>query len=246
MAAAIIRGRKSPTPKYFQLEELLRKQLANWKTNRPIPTEFELCEKYEVSRTTVRKALDDLEREGLLYRVQGIGTFTMPVKLRERFVQRSAGFYEDMVSRGYTVSTRVLEHSVVRASQQVASELQLAAGEKVVKMVRLRLIDNDPILISTSFVSHRRFPDLINDDLTHASLYQLLREKYGVNLTHGTRLVEAASCTPEEARLLHIKPNTPLLVVSGTVFDKEGHPVEHGFARHRGDRSQVEIEIATP
>ena len=239
------RGKTPPAPKYFQLEETLREQIAAWEIDHPIPSEPELCRAYSVSRTTVRKALDDLVREGLLYRVQGKGTFVAPPKLRERFAQRTAGFYEDMVSRGFTVRTRVLEQTVVRASKRVASELELPAGDKVVKWVRLRSIGNDPILISTSFVSQRRFPDIEDEDLTEVSLYALLREKYGVHLARGTRLVEVSFCTEEEAGLLRVSPGAPLLVLTGTMYDTEGQPVEFGVARHRGDRSQLEIEVVT-
>jgi GntR family transcriptional regulator len=241
----IARGKADPTPKYYQLKETLRDQISAWEADHPIPSEPELCRMYAVSRTTVRKALEDLVHEGLLYRVQGVGTFVAPPKLRERFVQRTAGFYEDMVSRGLNVRTRIVEQSVVRASRQVAAELQLASGEKVIKFLRVRYIGNDPILISTSFVSQRLFPDLETEDLTKASLYALMREKYGVQLTHGTRLVEAAACTEDDAKYLRVKPRTPVLVVTGTVYDVEGRPVEYGFARHRSDRSQIEIEIAT-
>ncbi len=243
--ASLVRRKPSPTPKYFQVEEALRDQIATWATDKPFPTEQELCQSHGVSRATVRKALENLVHEGLLYRVQGVGTFVAPPKLRERFVQRTAGFYEDMTSRGMTVHTRVLEQTVVRATKQVASELQIPPGEKVVRLVRLRLIDNEPILISTSFVPQRLCPELDTDDLTNHSLYALMREKYGVQLVHGTRLVEVGQCTEEEAKLLRVKVNAPLLVVTGTVYDVNDRPVEHGAARHRSDRSQVEIEIVT-
>ncbi len=232
-------------PKYYQLEETLREQIASWEPDHPIPSELELCKIYSVSKTTVRKALDDLVHEGLLYRVQGVATFVAAPKLRERFAQRTAGFFEDMASRGLDVRTRVLELGVVRPSKHVAAELQLGMGDQVVRLVRLRSIGKQPILISESFVSQRLFPDLGNQDFTNVSLYRLLRDQYNVHLQHGTRLVEVACATEEEARLLHVKPHAPLLVVTGTMYDDTGRPIEHGFARHRGDRSQLELEVLT-
>jgi GntR family transcriptional regulator len=233
----------SSRPRYHQLQEILREQCASWEPGQLIPSELELCHMYSVSRTTVRKALDHLTQEGLLYRIQGKGTFVAPPKLRERFVHRLAGIHEDMASRGVTIRTQVLEQAVVPASKLVAPELQLVVGSPVIKLVRLRFVNDEPLLISTTFLPYRSFPGLENEDLTDASLYAVLREKYGVQIGQGTRLVEAAPCTEEEAELLHIAPATPLLVVSGTMYDTEGRAVECGFARHRGDRSQVEITV---
>jgi GntR family transcriptional regulator len=233
----------SSVPRYYQLKEIIREQIASWEPGQLIPSELELCQMYSVSRTTVRKALDHLTQEGLLYRIQGKGTFVAPPKLRERFVQQAAGIYEDMASRGVTIRTQVLDQAVVPASKLVAPELQLVVGSPVLKLVRLRFVGDEPLLVSTSFLPYRSFPGLENEDFTYASLYAVLREKYGVQLGHGTRLVEAVPCTDEEAKLLHIAPTTPLLVVSGIMYDIEGHPVDYGFARHRGDRSQVEIAV---
>jgi len=243
-------GRKSPileqdssVPRYYQLKEIIREQCASWEPGQLIPSELELCQMYSVSRTTVRKALDHLTQEGLLYRIQGKGTFVAPPKLRERFVHQAAGIYEDMASRGVIVRTQVLEQTVIPASKLVAPELQLVVGSPVIKLVRLRFIGDEPLLISTTFLPYRSFPGLENEDLTAVSLYAVLREKYGIRLGHGTRLVEAEPCSDEEAELLHIAPATPLLVVSGIMYDTEGRPVDCGFARHRGDRSQIEITV---
>jgi len=235
----------SSVPRYHQLKEILREQCISWEPGQLIPSELELCQMYSVSRTTVRKALDHLTQEGLLYRIQGKGTFVAPPKLRERFVHQAAGIYEDMASRGVTIRTQVLEQAVVPANKLVAPELQLVVGSPVIKLVRLRFVNDEPLLVSTSFLPYRLFPGLENEDFTNVSLYAVLREKYSVQLGHGTRLVEAVPCTDEEAELLQIAPATPLLVVSGTMYSTEGQPVDCGFARHRGDRSQIEIAVVS-
>src|SRR6266581_2836760 len=230
----------SSVPRYHQLKEILREQCASWEPGQLIPSELELCQMYSVSRTTVRKALDHLTQEGLLYRIQGKGTFVSPPKLRERFVHQAAGIYEDMASRGVTIRTKVLEQTVIPASKLVAPELQLVVGSPVIKLVRLRFVGDEPLLVSTTFLPYRSFPGLENEDLTHVSLYVVLREKYGTRIGKGTRLVEAVPCSDGEAELLHTTPGAPLLVLTGTMYDTEGHLVEYGFSRHRGDRSQIE------
>lgn len=235
----------SSVPRYYQLKELLQEQCASQEPGQLIPSELELCQMYSVSRTTVRKALDQLVQEGLLYRIPGKGTFVASPKLRERFVHQVAGIYDDMASRGIVIRTQVLEQVVIPANKVVGPQLQLVVGSPVIKLVRLRFVEDEPLLISTTFLPYRAFPGLEKEDLTSVSLYAVLREKYGVQLGHGTRLVEAVPCSDEEAKLLHIAPGAPLLVVSGIMYDTENRPVECGFARHRGDRSQVEIVFSS-
>src|SRR5438270_6198519 len=107
----------SSTPRYSQLKEIIREQYASWEAGQPIPSELELCQMYSVSRTTVRKALDQLVQEGLLYRIPGKGTFVASPKLRERFVHQVAGIYDDMASRGIIIRTQVLEQVVIPANK---------------------------------------------------------------------------------------------------------------------------------
>lgn len=230
-------------PRYYQLIEIIREQCAALEPGQLIPTEQEMCQMYSISRTTVRKALDYLTQEGVLYRIQGKGTFIAPPKLRERFVQQAAGIFEDMSVRGVALQTRVIEQSIVHSSRVVASELQLVAGNPVIKLVRVRYLENEPLLISTSFHPYRLFPGLESEDLTSVSLYALLREKYGTQIGKGTRLVEAILSSEKEAELLHTTPGAPLLVLTGTMYDTKGHLVEYSITHHRGDRSQIEIEV---
>jgi len=136
-----------------------------------------------------------------------------------------------------------LEQALAPADQRVAAELGLNLGAPVVKFVRLRYVDDKPFDIATNYLPAQLFPGLEREDLTTASLYALMQSKYGIRLDHGVRLAEAAPCSPEEARLLHVKASMPLLVIHSTMYDVEGRPVEHGIAKQRGDRAQVEIAV---
>ena len=236
-------GKQTPLPKYYQLREALREQIELLQADQLIPSESELCQIYGVSRITVRKALNDLVHQGLLYTVQGKGTFVSPHKFRVLWAQETAGFHADMTQRGFSVTVRVLEQKLVPADERVAAELDLRRGDRVVKIVRLRFVDHEPFDIATNYLPASLFPGLENEDLTNASLYALMRTKYGVQLNHGTRLAEAAHCSAEEARLLHVKTAVPLLVMHSTMYDVQGRPVEHGVAKQRGDRAQVEIAV---
>ena len=237
-------SRKSaPLPKYYQLRETLREQIEVLQAGQPIPSENELCLAHAVSRITVRKAVNDLIHEGLLYTVQGKGTFVSPHKFRVQWAQETAGFHADMARRGLSVKVRILEQILVSADERVAAELNVNLGAPVVKLVRLRYVDDQPFDIATNFLPAQLFPGLEREDMVTASLYALLRTKYGIQLDHGVRLAEAAPCSPEEAKLLRIKTSVPLLVIQSTMYDVDNRPVEYGVAKQRGDRAQVEIAV---
>ena len=232
-------------PLYDQLKTYLVKRIdsGQWPSNTRLPSERELCAQFHISRITVRRALNDLIHEGLLYAVQGKGTFVAPHKFRVQWAQETAGFHADMARRGLTVKVRVLAQVVVPADDRVAAELRLSHNAPVVKIVRLRFVDDKPFDIATNYLPAQLFPGLEREDFTGVSLYALLRAKYGVQLNHGTRLAEAAQCSYEEAKLLRIKPSVPLLVIHSTMYDTQDRPVEHGVAKQRGDRAQIEIDV---
>ena len=235
--------RSTPLPKYYQLRETLREQIEVLQAGQPIPSENELCLAHDVSRITVRKALNDLIHQGLLYTVQGKGTFVSPHKFRVQWAQETAGFHADMARRGLSVRVRVLEQTLIPADERVATELNLNLGAPVVKLARLRYVDDKPFDIAVNYLPAQLFPGLEREDLTTASLYALMQARYGIRLDHGVRLAEAALCSPEEAKLLRIKTTVPLLVIHSTMFDTNDRPVEHGIAKQRGDRAQVEIAV---
>ena len=230
-------------PKYYQLRETLREQIEVLQAGQPIPSENELCLVHEVSRITVRKAVTDLIHEGLLYTVQGKGTFVSPHKFRVQWAQETAGFHADMARRGLSVKVRILEQVLVAADERIAAELNLNLGAPVVKLVRLRYVNDQPFDIATNYLPAQLFPELEREDMVTASLYALMRSKYGIQLDHGVRLAEAAPCSPEEAKLLRINTSVPLLVIQSTMYDVDNRPVEYGVAKQRGDRAQVEIAV---
>jgi GntR family transcriptional regulator len=235
----------SSTPKHAQLRETLRKQIGSLQPDQPIPSEHELCAQYDVSRITVRKALADLIHEGLLYTVQGKGTFVAARKFRIEWAHEMAGFHADMARRGLQVKVRVLEQAIVAADQRVAEELNLRLGDPVVKIVRLRFVDDQPFDIATNYTPWVVFPGLEKEDVARGSIYALIRTKYNVQIDHGVRLVEAVACSPDDARLLHIKAGAPLLLIHNTMHDARNGPVEYSVIKRRGDRAQLEIAVVT-
>ncbi len=230
-------------PKYYWLKHILREKIARLTPGDAIPSESELCQAYEISRTTVRKAIGDLIQEGLVYTVQGKGAFVAPHKLTSGWVEKTGGLYADMTERGFKVTMQVLFCAVMPAEENILQELKLAAGEMILKLVRLRFVDDKPFDIVTNFVPVRLFPGIEKEDFEHNSLYSVLRGRYGAQFERGLRLVEAGACPPDEARLLKIRPNSPILIMHSTMYSDKGSPVEHGVVHQRSDVARIEINV---
>ncbi len=230
-------------PKYYWLKRILRDSIAQLNPGDAIPSESELCQAYQISRTTVRKAIGDLIQEGLVYTVQGKGTFVAPRKLRSAWVQQTGGLYADMTERGFKVTMQVLHNAIVQPEEMIRQELQLAEGEPVLWLVRLRFVDDKPFDVVTNFIPLRLFPEIEKADFEHNSLYAILRGRYGAHFERGVRVVEAGTCSAEEARLLKIPPRSPILITHSTMFNDRGQPVEHGIGHQRSDVAQIIINV---
>jgi DNA-binding GntR family transcriptional regulator len=241
-------GPSAPLPKYFRVKQTVLTQIADGSLapGALIPSEVELCRQFAVSRTTVRKAVSDLAYEGRLVIIQGKGTFVAIPKVEERFVQRAFGIYEDMERRGITLSTQVLRQEVIEATAEVARRLHRRAGEAVHVIVRVRRVEQEPILVSTTYIPHSLCPPLAREDLANCSLYALLRDKYQLTIARGERRLEAIAAGPWEARLLDIALGSPLLSLDSVAYLPDGRPFEYSVALQRGDRTTVEVEFVGP
>jgi GntR family transcriptional regulator len=237
--------RNSPVPHYHQLKELLREEIASG--HRPpgarIPSEPELCRVLDVSRTVVRQALGDLERDGLLRRRKGRGTFVAEPKIRERLVQTLTGFHDDMLAQDRVPRTRVLDQRVVPAATEVARQLGLSPGTPVLMIERLRSVDADPMVHVTTYLPHALVPGLERIDFTDRSLYRTLTERFGYDIERGRRLLESVAASDTHAELLAIRPGDPLLLLRSVTFLPDGRPIEYYEARHRGDRTVLEVDL---
>ncbi len=238
-------NRGSPIPYYVQVIDALREWIrqGKWKTGDQLPGEHELCTTFDVSRPVIRQALRELTSEGLIRREKGKGTFVSGPKVKEGLVQRLTGFHQDMVAQGYTPITRVLTQEVIPASAEIAEYLKLAVGDSVIKIERLRFIEDEPIVLVTTYIPFHLCPALQHEDLSHQSLYAFLEESCHIIITYGHRRVEAVPASKYVADLLNIRKGSPLVLLDSVSYMADGTPVEYYYAFHRGDRSQFEVEL---
>lgn len=248
-AAAQLRthlDRNSPVPFYIQLKHALEEQIerGEWQAGDRIPAEAELCELFGVSRTVVRQALKEMEFEGRIVRQKGRGTFiAQPVITSKSLVHSLIGFHQDMSARGLALESHVLEQGIVPATERVAGYLQIEAMTPVTKVLRLRFVENEPIVLVTSFLPYELCRPLVNADLGAESLYAFLDDECGLRVARGSRRIRAVSANEFEADKLRVERGAPLIKLESISFTKDGSPLEYFDALFRGDRSRFEVEV---
>lgn len=234
--------RSSPIPLYHQLEYLLRREIESgrYQPGDTLPSEGEICARYEVSRSVVRQTLTNLTHAGLIRTERGRGSFVAEKKLQERFVQRTTGLYDDLRRMGYQIHTHVVRQSVAELPLPVQEFLQTKRG---VQIDRVRSVDGRVLTFIRSYIPESRCPGLEAAELEDRSLYQVLADEYGLRVASGRRTVEAVAAEGEVAKHLGVEPGEPLLLLRSSSRDERGEPLEWFEAWHRGDRTMFEIEI---
>jgi GntR family transcriptional regulator len=232
-------------PYYIQLISILKGFVDDkiWKPGDQIPGEEELCATYQISRTVVRQALQELDREGIVVRRKGKGTYIAETKIVEGLVEKLTGFYSDMVGRGLNPQTVVLHHRITLADEKMAQFLEIPVGTEVIDIRRLRSINNEPIQLVTTYIPYDLCAKLANVDLTNRSLYEFLENECGLFIARGRRYIEAVSASAEDANLLKIVKGDPLILLNSVSFLENGTPVEYYHALHRGDRSRFVVDL---
>lgn len=209
-----------------------------------IPAERELCARFEVSRMTLRRAIDDLVREGHLDRQHGRGTFVSVPKIAQQLTMTS--FSEDMRRRGYVPGSRTLSMRDVVAGAQLGRRLDVSPSASVVQVERLRLADGRPMAIETLNLPRALVPDLRAGDLADASLYELLADRYGITIASGQQTIEPTVSDEEESELLEVPLHTPAFLFERTSRADDGRIVEFVRSVYRGDRYQLVVDLHPP
>lgn len=229
-----------PAPLYSLIADRAEARIRSgaWAPGTRLPPERELCRELEVSRATLRQALDELEERGLITRHQGRGTFVT----RPRVQPAISGFFsirEALTARGTTVVTRVLRTETVEASRSLAADLGLLPGEPVLHLERLRLVDGEPIVLESAWLPAALFPGLEAADLAGRSLYDVLREDFGRRVAEARETIEPVILTAHECGLLEVPRHTPAILTRRVTTDRDGTIVELSQALLRGDRSRL-------
>lgn len=236
-------NRKIPVPLYYQLETILSDLIRSGKLKPGdcIPTEAELGDFFQLSRTTVRQAIMALVAEGKLYRLKGNGTYVSKPKIVQDFMRKLEPFSDQIERLGLTPSTKVLELSVVDPPADAVEIFN--STEKVICLKRLRFADKDPIVIVTTYLPMFCY-FIMKNDMEKTGLYESLELNKNTRVRTATRQIEASIAGKYESELLEIAVGAPIQMTTTVGRNISGEPIELSIAKYRGDKNKFIIELA--
>lgn len=236
-----------PIPYYYQIVETLREAISGIdepEVNEKIalPSEPELSDLFSVNRGTVRHALQVLEREGLIYREKGKGTF-----VRRRRVEMDLSYLcsttDDMRNRGWEPGTQVLDISLTLPREHIRESLKLDEGEKVWEVYRSRTANGEPISLQRVFFPQRLMPDIDQKNIS-GSFYEMWLNDYHIQPFDGEQTIRTRLATEEEAKLLQIAKIAPIFEITRITYDVNGVPIEYLISVWRGDRYDFYVRLS--
>lgn len=236
-------------PKYYLVKRAIIQKIndEDYAVGELIPSERELIRQFDVSRITVRKAVEELEQEGYLYKVQGKGTYVKGDQNSQDLISITS-CTQDVIRLGMTPSRKVVSHKLVQADKTRQRRLNLPDGERVFRLSRIYYADGEPINYTTTYLPHRLFEGLEAYDFSKESLYRVLETAYGVSITRATRTVEAITAHDKIAEYLDVESGVPLLLfrctTMGVVGGKEV-PIETFKCCYRSDKFKFYIHQVT-
>lgn len=227
----------SALPLYAQLEAALAGEIDEGllEAGSQLPPEESLIQRFAVSRTTVRQAIQRLVTRGLVEIRRGKGTFVAPPKLIHELTALT-GFVEDMIAAGRCPTARLVDKKIVTAAANVARKLALREGEEVVRIRRVRLADGSPVSFDETYLPRPVGEEVMNDDLEAEPIFALLEGKYGIPLVEAEYGLEAVTARGPIARAIGVRVGSPIFLIERTSFTADHHPVDYEKLYYRGDQ----------
>jgi len=236
---------ESPAPLYARVEAVLAENIAD-KTLPPgsqLPTEDELIQRFAVSRTTVRKAIQNLASRGLIEIQRGRGTFVTQPKITQELTELS-GFVEDMQALGRNPTAHVIDKQIVAANENVARHLALTTGTLVMRIQRVRLADGVAISFDETYLPLEIGKKIIKNNLENEPIFSLLEEKYNIPLIEAEYRLEAILAEPTAAQALGVDAGSPIFMIERTSYAAGDQPIDYEKLHYRGDLVRFVTRLA--
>lgn len=240
--------RGSPVPLFAQITQKLRESLQRdsksglLKPGDFFATEKAICEQFGVSIITAKRVLDDLEAEGILVRHQGRGTFLAPSRVSQ-VLDHFYRFATNMEQQGFQPTWKNLKVGVVPSEAKIAKPLNLKPAERVIRLERLRLLNEEPYFWQTSYLPEKLFPGLEREDHDRVALYDILAQKYHVQPVHCRDTFEPTLVHRRDAKLLQVPVRSAGMLLERIAYDAEGTPMELSRGVIRGDRWRLTADL---
>lgn len=235
-------ARSSKQPLYDQLVDILTEKIEyQCVPGDLLPSERELSERYGLSRTTVRLALQELERQGLVIRQHGRGTFVADRSASTTDLMQSYSFSEQMREMGRVPETTILEFDEIEVDKSLAEHMGLRIGDKVFKVKRLRCADGTPMMVERTYLPVRKFMALKRPMLEDRSLYELIEQRFGEKVRLAEEEFFASVARSSDARLLDISEGDPVLDLVRTTYSLTNEILEYTLSVARADQFKYKV-----
>ena len=232
--------RKNGMPAYKRIQGTITKrlELGLLKPGDLVDSERELARIHRVSLMTARHALTTLERDGLVVRRRGAGTFVAPPKIH---FNKLMSYTEQMSGRGLAVSSKLLSIGDIETEHEIAARLSLPATSRLVRVERLRLGGDEPFAIETCYLSADEYTDLTRAKLDRASLFSVLERDHALQIAYSDEEVDATTADAYTARLLGIPVGAAVLRIRQQIFSTKAKPALYVLGLYRSDRHTLFI-----
>lgn len=233
----------STLPLYAQLKAVFVEAITSGQleSGSRLPSHRDMSVQHNVSYMTVRRAIDELVRDGYVQSIPGKGTYVAVAPKQQAEAGPFVSFTQDMVRRGMRPSSRLLSIVTIGANTSLAHIMEVGIGTPLWMLERLRLADDAPMALQTAYLPTVRFPDLLDHDFGSGSLYSILREHYRVIFDSSTSAVEATLASEQEARLLGVTPPVALLITEQITKDERGRVFEYVRSAYRADLYKMSL-----
>ncbi|SMC22624.1 GntR family transcriptional regulator [Andreprevotia lacus DSM 23236] len=231
-------------PLYGRIRDELRQRIHSgaYRPHEQLPSESALMTQYSVSRITVRQALGELEKEGVLFKVPGKGAYVSKPKPFQQLA-RLQGFAEAMREHGHEIYNRLLGVHTTAADATVAARLQLAPGTPVTELRRVRLLNREPVSLDITWVPSHIGERLAREDLATRDVFVILENDYGIALGHADLAIDAQLADTDLASHLALPTGAPLLRIERLTHDRNGTPLDFEYLYCRSDNFQFRLRV---
>lgn len=230
--------------KPYQIKDKIQKWIYQEKFNygEMIPSERKLSKKFNVSRTTIRNALNILIDEGLLMNRQGTGTFVCKTRFEEG-MNYLISYTQDMINRGLEPSSKVIEIKKQKCDWNVMNKLNLEKDKSIIKIKRLRLANDEPMTIQTSILPYEKFRNIEEFNFENSSLTKIIEDNYGYKIINAVQKIRARKAKEQESKMLDIPTDSSVLRGERVSYTYNNEPIELLISVYRGDRYDIVINL---
>lgn len=230
-------------PAYMEVHDLIKKDIQNgmYLVSELLPTEPELEEIFNVSRTTIRRAIELLRQEGMVEVKQGRGTMVLDFRTKQD-LNKVTSVTESLKRKGYIVKTKSMYVDITPATEELAKELDVMPGSILARVQRIQLANEKPIAIMKNYISYDKVPDIEQYTNRFSAFYQFIEEQYQITIDAAKDKIYAKSADFTESEMLCVQPGTALLCIRRICY-KDNQPICVDKVSILGDRYELEISM---